>query len=436
MAFRRLALAALAVVVLASVSLAPAVMPEFGRAHAQQKPRTQQGLPNFLDLLFGGGLRKQFLERQQAPRPKGRRVIVAPGAGRGNVIASQPAPKAVVEKAENAARILVVGDFMADALHSGLQFTYAENPNVVFVNQTSGLSGMVRDDVVDWPQKTGEAIAEVKPVAVIVQVGMNDRQQMRVENGRAAKLSEEWKAEYARRVEATVKAVRDANLTLIWMGLPPVQSGAMSSDYVSFNEIFRTKVEAAGGRFADVWDGFTNAEGKFVSAGPDVNGQIVRLRNSDGINVTRAGQVKLAFYAEKEIRKALGIGASSDVASLRGQLRKSVILEPEYDPAASGRTVVMLLDGPQADGGEALDGAEGFLDHKDASKSTGFDLVARGESVRPREGRIDAAWGLPAPGKPRPPLAELKARGLEESAASSETPQASEKSPPASPPAN
>ncbi len=421
MAFRRIALALLAVSLVATASLVPAVVPEFGYAHAQQNQRTQR-MPNFLDLLFGGGLRKQFLERQKANKPKARRVIVAPGAGKRSATASQPAPKEVVDKAENAAKILVIGDFMADALHSGLQFTYAENPNVVFVNETSGLSGMVRDDVVNWPEKTKEAIAEVKPVAVIVQVGMNDRQQMRLESGRVAKLSDEWKAEYERRVEATVKAVRDANLTLIWMGLPPVKSGAMSSDYVSFNEIFRTKVEAAGGRFADVWDGFTNAEGKFVSAGPDVNGQIVRLRNSDGINVTRAGQVKLAFYAEKEIRKALGIGAGNEVAALRGQDRKAVILEPEYDPATSGRTVVMLLDGPQADGGEALDGAEGFLAHEDASKSTGFELVAKGEGVRPREGRIDAGWGLPAPGKPRPPLAELKARGLDEPAGPAETP--------------
>lgn len=423
MAFRRIALAFLAASIVATASLAPAVLPGFGQASAQQQPRTQR-MPNFLDLLFGGGLRKQFLERQQATKPKGRRVIVAPEGGRSNATAPQPAPKEVVEKAENAAKILVVGDFMADALHSGLRFTYAENPNVVFVNETSGLSGMVRDDVVDWPQKTAEAIAEIKPVAVIVQVGMNDRQQMRLESGRVAKLSDEWKAEYERRVEATVKAVRDANLTLIWVGLPPVKSGAMSSDYVSFNDIYRTKVEAAGGRFADVWDGFTNAEGKFVSAGPDVNGQIVRLRNSDGINVTRAGQVKLAFYAEKEIRKALGIGAGSEVASSRGQDRKAVILEPEYDPATSGRTVVMLLDGPQADGGETLDGAEGFLAHEDASKSTGFELVAKGEGVRPREGRIDAGWGLPAPARPRPPLAELKARGLDDESESAQSPAA------------
>ena len=64
--------------------------------------------------------------------------------------------------------------------------------------------------------------------------------------------------------------------------------------------------EAAGGTFVDVWDGFVDEAGKFVITGSDVNGQQVRLRGSDGINLTKAGKRKLAFYAEKDIRKILG----------------------------------------------------------------------------------------------------------------------------------
>ncbi len=162
-------------------------------------------------------------------------------------------------------------------------------------------------------------------------------------------------------MDAAVKAVRSRNVPLIWLGLPPVKSGAMNTDYLVFNEVYRTKVEAGGGRFVDVWDGFTNAEGQFVSAGPDINGQIVRLRNSDGINMTRSGMSKLAFYAERELRRTLGLSAESEIASLSpdGSL---AIPEPQYDPAATGRTIVIGLDSPQADGGDELEGAEGFLD--------------------------------------------------------------------------
>jgi hypothetical protein len=36
----------------------------------------------------------------------------------------------------------------------------------------------------------------------------------------------------------------------------------------------------------------------------------VRLRGSDGINVTRAGQRKIAFYIEKPARRLLGDAAA------------------------------------------------------------------------------------------------------------------------------
>ena len=158
-------------------------------AHAQQnksKPgETVKRRPNLLELLFGGGLRKQMLQRQTLP-PKARRIIVARKKNAGGSVTSLAlAQRLVVVKSETASKILVVGDFIADGLNWGLQQVYASNPNAVLVNQSSGLSGMVRDDVVNWPVRIGELIDEIKPVAVVVQVGMNDRQQMRVASGPA-----------------------------------------------------------------------------------------------------------------------------------------------------------------------------------------------------------------------------------------------------------
>ena len=302
-----------------------------------------------------------------------------------------------MQKADNAPRILVVGDFMANGLHWGLEQAYAQNPNVVFVDKAHGLSGMVRDDVVNWPEKAKVFIEEYKPVAVVVQVGMNDRQQMRLSSGRVAKLSEEWKAAYNQRVENLAKAVRDQGLPLIWLGLPPVSKNSMNADYLVFNEVYRTKVEAAGGVFIDVWDGYTNAEGAFVNAGPDINGQIVRLRNSDGINMTRAGKRKLAFYAQREIRRKTGIGSGPALASLPGLSGSQEVMEPQYDPVGTGKTIVISLDSPQADGGRELEGGKDFLKDQDGKFSNSHTLVESGVAASPQEGRIDADWGVSAP---------------------------------------
>lgn len=384
----------LAMVLVSGVGPSGPLLAGFSPDAAQAQQRQQGRQINLLDLLFGGGLRKQMQNRQNRPEVRIERIQrpQATSSGGGGV---QPAPKTIVEKSSDAANILVAGDFMASGLQWGLEQAYSENPNVVFIDKGSGLSGLVRDDVLDWPSKISDYIEEFKPVAVIVLVGMNDRQQMRLPDGRVDKLSDPWKQAYHERIEKLVKAVRGRNLPLIWLGLPPVKSGRMNTDYLVFNGFYREKVEAAGGVFVDVWDGYTNAEGAFVSAGPDINGQIVRLRNSDGINMTRAGMRKLAFYARKEIRKATGIGEGTVVAALPG-LEGETITTPEYDPVGSGQTITISLDSPQADGGNELEGGVDFMKHAGAEKSNSHDLVVGGTAAKPHEGRIDAGWGAAA----------------------------------------
>jgi hypothetical protein len=269
------------------------------------------------------------------------------------------------------------------------------------VNRASASSGIVRDDVVDWPQTIPEMIEELKPVAVVNLSGMNDRQSMRLSTGWGEKLSETWLAEYNKRVDGIINAGRNANIPVVWVGIPPVKSGSMNSDYLVFNEIYRGKIEAVGASYVDVWDGFTDAEGRYVSAGPDINGQIVRLRGSNGISMTRAGMEKLAFFADKVLKRMglVGAGDGAQFASLGtvnlGNAQPQV---PEYDPVGTGKTIVISLGSPISDGGNELEGGESFLsgDQEDA-KSVSYSLVEKGMNPVPREGRIDAAWGLPAP---------------------------------------
>jgi hypothetical protein len=106
-------------------------------------------------------------------------------------------------------------------------------------------------------------------------------------------------------VAAFADALKAAGKPVFWAGLAPVRSGVMSRDYSSFNDIVREQVDAKGLRFVDTWNGFADEEGKFVSVGPAVSGQSVQLRDSDGLNFTRAGQRKLAYFVEQELNDVL-----------------------------------------------------------------------------------------------------------------------------------
>jgi uncharacterized protein len=397
---RRLIYLLILTVLLTGADSGRALFDQPGAALAQQAQ--QQRRPNIFEMIFGGGLRRQiFNNRRRQPEPTNTRRVIVSEPNR--VREPKTPPKPVVEKAENAAKILIVGDFLANGMAWGLEQAYAENPNVVFIDKSSGLSGLVRDDVVDWPGVIGPYIDETNPIAVIVLVGMNDRQQMRLPDGAVDKLTDGWKREYQSRIRAVIENVKSRNIALIWVGLPAVKSNNMNSDYTVFNEFYRTNVEAAEGQFVDIWDGFTNAEGAFISAGPDINGQIVRLRNSDGINMTNAGKQKLAFYAERAIRKATGLGSDAIAEALPDLGGAEALRSPLYDPAETGKTIVISLDDPQMDGSDILDGEADPKGQDEEKYSTAYRLVHEGVAAAPHAGRIDADWGPPEPAREKNP---------------------------------
>ncbi|MGB7286845.1 MAG: SGNH family hydrolase, partial [Salaquimonas sp.] len=385
-----------------------------------------------LELLFGGAARKNRERKEAAKAAKAakttnrqakvvrvKRSKTKKSNTSSSIIASAAAANqiAAVEKSEDAAKVLVIGDFMADQLSQGLERVFAANPGIVIVNSSVALSGMVRDDVKNWPESIDSLIDQEKPIVVVALVGMNDRQQIRVAEGKFNKLTDGWMTVYEKRADILARNIREKRVPMIWVGLPPVDKTNMSSDYIRFNEIYRKTVEAYGGIFVDVWDGFVDTEGRYFRSGPDVNGQIVRLRRADGINMTDSGEDKLAFYAEKAVKKMTGFSKDALVSSLGSLSDFGVSNEPQYDPIGTGKTIVVALGGPAADGGSVLEGAEGFLNETQAKQSSSFELVAKGLASQPKKGRIDAAWGVPSfslarDETPEPVLANMRGISL------------------------
>jgi len=247
----------------------------------------------------------------------------------------------------------VIGDFLGGGLAEGLTDAYAQSPGVKVSDRTNGSSGFVRSDYFNWPAEIAPLLEAEKPAAVVVMIGSNDRQQMTVDGAREEKRTEPWAKEYETRTMALAKAVRDKNIPLIWVGMPAFKSSSLTSDMLAFNDIYRRVAENVKGEFVDVWDGFVDESGAFVMSGPDVNGQPVKLRSSDGINVTTAGKRKLAFYAEKPLSKILGDAVSPSVSTASPQ-SIPVIAVPPGSPPATDRTVPVSLTDPELDGGTEL----------------------------------------------------------------------------------
>ncbi|CAN7395326.1 DUF459 domain-containing protein [Rhizobium sp. LjRoot30] len=339
-----------------------------------------------LQLLFGKKPKKASVEEITTPRQTRNRNRKRNPAASTSTATNENKPQPVT-KAENAKKILVVGDFLANSLGDGLTAAFETSPNVVIENRNSVASGLVRDDHYDWQAQLPIFIDEIKPAMVVIMIGTNDRQQMSVGGTREKFRTDAWLKEYENRAAKLAAVVRSRNLPLLWVGLPAFQSPSMTADVLQFNGLFRTQVERAGGEFIDVWDGFVDENGKFVITGSDVNGQQVRLRNSDGLNLTRAGRRKLAFYVEKSAKRLLGDTTSPELVRLDASNLPELINLPPAENNRIVRTQPISLIDPELDGGKELLGARAMPVMLDQSARR--LLIEKGEMEAAPAGRID-----------------------------------------------
>jgi hypothetical protein len=369
-------------------------------ASAQEPPQRR---PTLFEMLFG--------PRQAAPPPPPRELAPARRTTRRAAPASPPvATVEVTPKAPNARKILVVGDFVAGGLAWGLDQSFAEEPKIAVLDRANPNSGLVRDDYYDWP---GVDI-------VVVVVGSNDRQQIRLGKSRLAPRSEAWEEAYVARVDAMVDTLSVYGRPFFWVSAPPMRSSAASRDMAYQNELYQRLVTEARGHFIDIWNGFTDENGRFISSGPDVDGQLRALRNNDGINFTRAGRLKLAFYVEREIRRQTGIGTGR-VDLLASASQASHI---EVGPDGVKRLVgpVISLSGPAPGASDVLAGGPDAVAPATTEESPQFTMIVKGEVLPAAPGRADDFSWPPGERAPAPASADQPVPG--EAGVADETAQA------------
>lgn len=267
-------------------------------AEAQAQRRT------LFDLLFGDQNQQQQQQQQQAPqRPtqSAPRPTAAPSAS--VTVIAEPA----IDKNENATRLLVMGDSLASDLSKGFERAFADDPNLLVLGKGVGSSGLVRDDFYDWNAALAAEIeADSFDMAVVI-IGINDRQAI----GRNQPLSDEWKVEYTNRAAQIVSQLRVAGKPTLWIELPPMRAASYSSAISQISSIHRSVAVGAGVEFVDIYERFLDEAGNYSNSGPDLNGQTVSVRKSDGIHFSSAGSDKVAFYVIQAMRAYYRGGAVS-----------------------------------------------------------------------------------------------------------------------------
>jgi Uncharacterized protein conserved in bacteria len=371
-------LALLLALCIVAVDAAPAFAQDDTLLLAQQEPRRR----TLFDLLFGEP------EPQRPPVEQPRQTAPRQTAPRSSApAASLPPPKPTVEKAQDATRLAVFGDSLAVDLAKALERLYAEDPNLVVVNQGVGSSGFVRNDYFDWNKAIRDAIAADSFDLAVVAIGINDRQELRVNGQIAEPLTDLWNAAYQQRVMDFLNPLRAAGKPVIWIGLPPMSSNSYSTAISQISAIHRLASVSGGAEFIDIYERFLGEDGKYSAYGPDLNGQNVRMRKDDGIHFSTAGSDKLAFFVNQSIRKFYREGGIAiEVADPLAGTDAGAMLRPPFQGLGQIRLLevagaVTPLSRSPAPANDLVSAAAL------PERTTPFDLT---EMVRAPVGRADA----------------------------------------------
>jgi hypothetical protein len=393
--------------------------PRPSRPIPQQQQRRQQPNTFGFPSLFGNpGGRDPYRQGRQDPyqtyqtderqqqRPRRQQRVDRERAD------ATRAPAARRLDAEPAKKVVVLGDSMADWLAYGLEEAFAESsPDLGVVRKHRTGSTLLRNDPrdFDWSQGAREALAGDKVDFAVMMIGLSDRHAIRErpplklpapgqpptsqddERKGAGTLhefrSEKWIELYTKRLDEVIAVLKAKKVPVLWVGLPPIRGPRARSDLSFLNELFKARAERAGITYVDVWEGFVDEDGEYSQYGPDVLGQVRRLRAGDGVHFTRFGARKLAHFVDREIKRLL----SRETTPVALPLPEDP--QPAGPPSPSGPAprpvagpVVPLTGGTPA--AESLLGAR--AQDAQAGDPVAIRVLVKGEPPPPQQGRADS----------------------------------------------
>jgi len=435
-----LAMAECASVIAVDVALTDAAQAQFSRDDRYPSRQRQQRSGGFFESLFGPSNRR-FYEEQPTQREQPSDYSRAPSPRKPDAKAEPVTPTtSIVVMGDGMADWLAYGleDAFSDTPEIGI--IRKNKPR-------SGLLRYEPKGDLDWWHVARDILATEKPNYVVMMLGVSDRQSIREKdlakeadkkkvkdqqdktdagktdanktdadktaqnkdaapdkeaddpdqpsiialelrqgkktNGIIEFRSDQWAEIYSRRIDATIAALKSKGVPVFWVGLPSIKGTRSTADAVYLNDLYRGRAEKAGAVYIDVWDGFVDEAGKFTSNGPDYEGQMRRLRSSDGVYFTKYGARKLAHYVEREIRRYMS----------NRSLQVSLPSGPVGPLPAEGKSAVRPLAGPvvpltvtPGNSEELLGGAGTSAVRGDAIAS---QVLVRGEPVAAPAGRAD-----------------------------------------------
>ncbi len=216
-------------------------------------------------------------------------------------------------------KLQVVGDGLAEGLLAGIVEAFGSDSRLSVNRKHRVIAGLARLEVDEELKALDDALARETNHITVAMVGLNDRTPIRLPGTKRLQIGkDEWREEYGRRVDRLIKVLKKRGGAVYWIGLPVMRKTEWNEDIQVMNDIVRERAYLNGIKYIDAYAGLADEGGNFVAMGPDMAGLMRRLRESDGVSFTPAGNRKLAHFVERDIRRDLAQAKAERAIPLAG----------------------------------------------------------------------------------------------------------------------
>ena len=152
----------------------------------------------------------------------------------------------------------------------------------------------------NWAQVIKDTLAHNKDIKLLVMlIGANDPWGRSI-NGKFYELnSSEWREFYARRVDEIYKIAKASNVKVLWLSLPCMQKTDYAKKIELLNEIYKSVSEQNGQFFINTSEYLCQNDNFLTHL--NINGKRSKIRQDDGIHISKAGSQILADEILKRI---------------------------------------------------------------------------------------------------------------------------------------
>lgn len=198
--------------------------------------------------------------------------------------------------------VLLIGDSMGNNLGSGLIYQLERTKGINFIKRSKGSTGLSNSWFYDWPAELKPMLGRYKPNLVIIMLGANDRQNMKVAGSTLSFGTAKWKAAYRDQIDRITAMITKAGSYSLWVGLPVMGPKSYGEGMAQLNELYASQAPSTPGvTYLDVWNYLADERGQYRDR-VRVNQSFTKIRGGDGIHFSSSGMRVLASYVMMQIR--------------------------------------------------------------------------------------------------------------------------------------